>query len=170
MKTLESTLWQYLRACICVLLPVGVACAGPATDLPVKKYLPLSLALEAAQAALSECVQQGFSVAVSVVDRSGATRLTLVSDGAGPVATDTSRRKAFTAAVLGVSSGEFGKLVAAFPVGTILDPALLTWAGGIPIEAGNEVIAGIGVGGAHMSDRDEMCARAGINKIKAHLT
>jgi uncharacterized protein GlcG (DUF336 family) len=153
------------------MLAFSRAGAAGADGLPVKKYLPLSLALEAAQAALLECSQQGLNVAVSVVDRSGATRLTLVSDGAGPIATDTSRRKAFTSAVLGLPTGEFGKLVATFPVGTIplLDPAVLTLAGGLPIKAGNDVIAGIGVGGADLPAKDEMCALAGINKIKAHL-
>ena len=40
---------------------------------------------------------------------------------------------------------------------------------GLPIKAGDEVIGGIGVGGAPGGHLDEACARAGIDKIKDRL-
>jgi uncharacterized protein GlcG (DUF336 family) len=41
--------------------------------------------------------------------------------------------------------------------------------GGLPIRAGNEVIGGIGVGGAPGGHLDDACSQAGIDKIKDRL-
>ncbi len=38
-------------------------------------------------------------------------------------------------------------------------------AGGLPVQAGNESVAGIGVAGAPGGDLDEACAQAGIDAI-----
>ena len=42
-------------------------------------------------------------------------------------------------------------------------------AGGVVIKLGDEVIAAIGVGGAPAAKDDEVCARAGIDKIRGRL-
>jgi uncharacterized protein GlcG (DUF336 family) len=41
--------------------------------------------------------------------------------------------------------------------------------GGVSIKAGNEIIGGIGVGGAPQGDEDEVCANAGLAKIGDRL-
>jgi uncharacterized protein GlcG (DUF336 family) len=41
--------------------------------------------------------------------------------------------------------------------------------GGLPIKVGSETIGGIGVSGAPGGDKDEACARAGLDKIKDRL-
>ena len=41
--------------------------------------------------------------------------------------------------------------------------------GGLRIKVGNEVIGGVGVGGAPAKDGDEACAKAGLDKISARL-
>ena len=46
---------------------------------------------------------------------------------------------------------------------------MLILAGGLPIKADEEVVGGIGVGGAPGGDKDEICAQAGIDKIKERL-
>jgi uncharacterized protein GlcG (DUF336 family) len=46
---------------------------------------------------------------------------------------------------------------------------ILILGGGLPIKAGDEVIGGIGVGGAPGGEKDEACAQAGIEKISARL-
>jgi hypothetical protein len=45
----------------------------------------------------------------------------------------------------------------------------VTWAGGILITVGGEVIGAIGVSGAEPSEKDEACAIDGLNKIKSRL-
>jgi uncharacterized protein GlcG (DUF336 family) len=42
-------------------------------------------------------------------------------------------------------------------------------AGGVPIKAGNEVLGGIGVGGAPGGEKDEACASAGLAKVADQL-
>jgi uncharacterized protein GlcG (DUF336 family) len=55
------------------------------------------------------------------------------------------------------------------------DSALFVRPGGLPLMAGNEVIGAIGVGGGQTlngvpgGERDAMCAKAGLDKIKDRL-
>lgn len=136
----------------------------------VQGALPTKLALKAAEAALAACEAGGYSVTVAIVDREGVTRLMVADDGAGPVGILTSRRKAFTAAALGISTGAIAAHVKAsgepFPP---LDPEILILPGGLPIRSHGVVIAGVGVGGADKSEKDEACAQAGIDAIAGEL-
>ena len=146
--------------------------AATAQDLPTEKTLPLALAVEAAQAALATCTQQGHRVSVAVVDRAGLVRALLRGDGAGPHTLDSSSRKAYTSSSLRLTTMELAKMVSQSPaiVGLReMNEQILILGGGLPIKAGEEVIGGIGVGGAPGSDKDEACAQAGIDKIKARL-
>jgi uncharacterized protein GlcG (DUF336 family) len=134
--------------------------------------LPLALALEAAQAALASCMQQGYRVSMAVVDRAGLVRALVRGDGAGPHTLDSSSRKAYTASSLRLPTLELAKIVSQSPAIAGLwemNEKILILAGGLPIKAGENVIGGIGVGGAPGGEKDEACARAGIDKIQARL-
>jgi uncharacterized protein GlcG (DUF336 family) len=145
----------------------------PAEPLPTEtfKILPAALAVEAAQAAMAACKAQGYAISVAVVDRTGNPKLLLVGDGAGALTPSLSRRKAYTAAIRRVSSGELAKQVAvpgAFNP-TLYDRQLVAVQGGVPIKVGDEMIGAIGVSGAPGGDRDEACANSGIAKITDRL-
>src|SRR5262249_5556085 len=125
---------------------IAMLCAAPVhAQLPTQKVLPISLANEAAMAALASCVKSGYKVNVVIVDRHGDVRVHLVGDNA-IAANDTGRRKAYTAAIRGTSSADYGKLAAGRPPpgpGTATpDPNLITAAGGLPIVVDGDVIAG----------------------------
>jgi uncharacterized protein GlcG (DUF336 family) len=165
-----------IRSCaivagVCVAAVLGGQ-ASAAESLPTEthKVLPLALALEAAQAALQACEAQGYKMTVTVVDPTGAVKLVLVGDGANKLGAEITYRKAYTAATLRVTSGEFGKRVAGggFNPGAF-DPQLTTAQGGVPIKVGTDTIAAIGAGGAPGGDKDEACANAGIAKISDRL-
>jgi uncharacterized protein GlcG (DUF336 family) len=146
--------------------------AAKAADLPLEKVLPLSLATEAAQGALAACQAKGFHVSVAVTDRSGLVRALLRDDKAGPHTLDSSLKKAYTATSLGVSTGVLTKIVAEHPEAAGLrdmNEKILIMQGGLPIKAGAEVVGGIGVGGTPGGDTDEVCARAGLDKIMDRL-
>jgi uncharacterized protein GlcG (DUF336 family) len=132
-----------------------------------ERQISLGLAREAANAAINQCRKDGYQVSVTVVDRSGQVKVMMRDDNSGPHTPDTSRRKAYTALTFRTSTTELANRVASNPSAAnlrdITDIILL--AGGLPIRAGNEVIGGIGVGGAPGGDRDEVCAKAGIDKI-----
>jgi uncharacterized protein GlcG (DUF336 family) len=45
-------------------------------------------------------------------------------------------------------------------------PNFLSFAGGVPIKVGDEIVGAMGVSGAAPSAIDEKCANAGLEKIK----
>jgi uncharacterized protein GlcG (DUF336 family) len=147
--------------------------AVPAEPLPTETYtiLPAALAVEAAQTAVATCKAQGYTISVSIVDRLGNPKLLLVGDGASALSRRLSRRKAYTAAVRRVSTGELAKQVGAPGAfnPTLYDTQLVTAIGGLPIKVGDETIGAIGVSGAPGGDKDEACANAGIAKISDRL-
>jgi len=131
------------------------------------KLLPAAVAVEVAEAAIASCKAQGYNVTVTITDRVGTPRLLIVGDGAGALTREVSRRKAYTSAQLRVSTADFAKRVAGGGFNpTVFDAELTTAAGGLPIKAGNDTIAAIGVSGAPGGDKDEACADAAIAKIK----
>jgi len=147
--------------------------AGAADPLPTEthKVLTAELAVEAAQAAIAACKAQGYNVTVTIVDRAGMPKLVLVGDGANALTREVTRRKAYTSAILRVSTGDFTKRVAtpgAFNPG-VFDPQLSTGQGGLPIKVGDDTIGGIAAAGAPGGDKDEACASAGLAKISDRL-
>jgi len=143
-----------------------------AEGLPIETVLPLSLAAEAAQAALAACDKEGYRVSAAVTDRDGLVRILLRGDGAGPHTLDSSSRKAYTAASLRRATGDLAKLIAGHPELEGLrnmNAMILMLGGGLPIKAGDEVVGGIGIGGSPGADKDEACAQAGLDKIKDRL-
>lgn len=141
-----------------------------AEDLPREAVLPLALANKAAAAALDKCKQDGYRVSVAVVDRAGVLRVLMRGDGAGPHTTDSSSKKAYTAASLGRPTSELADLITKVPFLQALrevNDRILILGGGLPIQFGNEVVGGIGVGGAPGAHLDDACAQAGLDSISA---
>lgn len=138
--------------------------------------LPLSLAIEAAQEAVRSCEASGYAVSVAIVDASGVVKLQAKGDHSTIHTKDSSFRKAYSVVTLGPvfkfeTSGELAALVAKSPAGPALAslPDILPLAGGVAVKSGDEIIAAIGVGGAPGGDKDEACARAGLEKIKGRI-
>jgi uncharacterized protein GlcG (DUF336 family) len=161
------------RAPVACIVLLTSTIAVPAEPLPTEtfKILPAALAVEAAQTAVATCKAQGYTISVSIVDRLGNPKLLLVGDGASALSRRLSRRKAYTAAVRRVSTGELAKQVGAPGAfnPTLYDTQLVTAIGGLPIKVGDETIGAIGVSGAPGGDKDEACANAGIAKISDRL-
>jgi uncharacterized protein GlcG (DUF336 family) len=164
---------SYALAATAALVAVTGVDARAADPLPTEshKVLTAALALEAAEAAVAACKAQGYNVTVTIVDRTGATKLVLVGDGARPLTLEVTRRKAYTSAMQRVSTGDFTKRVStpgAFNPG-MFDSQLTTGLGGLPIKVGEDTIGGISAAGAPGGDKDEACANAGLDKIKDRL-
>jgi len=145
---------------------------------PLSKGPDMALALEAAQAALAACAANGVKVAASIVDSAGALRLLLTADGAAQEEVEISRKKAATAVALKEVTSEVADKMdkdQAFKAKIETDKSLFPRPGGIPLVVGDEVIGAIGVSGASRLNgvpggmRDEACARAGLDKIRARL-
>jgi uncharacterized protein GlcG (DUF336 family) len=145
--------------------------AGDPLPTETHKVLTVDLAIEAAQAAIAACKQQGYAVSVTVADRLGNPKVHIVRDGPRGVGPEVTLRKAYTAAMQRVSSGDYGKRIAqpgAFNPGQF-DAKLSPGEGGVPIKVGDDTIGAIAAAGAPGGDKDEACAIAGLNKIKDRL-
>ncbi len=144
-----------------------------ADPLPAEthKVLTTALAVEAAMAAIADCKAKGYNQTAVVADRTGTPIVVIVGDGARYVAAEVSRRKAYTAALWKMSTGDFAKRFPT-PTGfnpTVYDPQLAGGQGGLPIKIGNDTIGAIASAGAPGGDKDEACSLAGLEKIKDRL-
>jgi uncharacterized protein GlcG (DUF336 family) len=147
---------------------------GPLPPRPPQRPIPrapaLDLALEAAKATVVAC--KGYHISVSVIDSAGTPKLYYVPDGTDGSHVYTGFRKAYTALTFKMPTSQLGPLTKTDPgvaAKIKADTNLLTFAGGMLLMAGDEVIGAIGVSGAEPSAKDEECGLVGINKIKDRL-
>jgi uncharacterized protein GlcG (DUF336 family) len=159
-----------------VSLATGViataALASPAdAQLLSHKDLSLATALTIATTAAETCKSQGHRVTVAVVGRTGEIIVHLRGDDASPHTIENSQRKAFTARTYRTSSGEFAQRQKDNPPGAALWlTGISAAAGGLPIKVGEDVIGAVGVSGSPGGDKDEACAKAGLDKVADHST
>ena len=155
------------------LAVVGCACAAavPAgAQLLTQKSLSAATAMAIAQTALETCTKQGYNVSVHVVGRNGEVLVALRGDGAPPHTMENSQRKAYTSRTFRISSGEFAQRVKDNPTsGAVHLTGIVAAQGALPIKAGDEVIGAVGVSGAPGGDKDEVCSKAGIDKVADQL-
>jgi uncharacterized protein GlcG (DUF336 family) len=132
--------------------------------------LSTATALTIAQTALATCTQQGYRVSVTVVGRNGEVIVQIRGDNSSPHTIENSMRKAYTARTYRVPSGEIAQRLKDNPqFGGIFLTNITTAQGALPIKVGDEVIGAAGVSGAPGGDKDEVCVKAGIDKVAADL-
>ena len=155
---------KLLTALLGIILPL----AGSAQDarLIQMQRLTLDTALAIAQGAMEACRKQGIQAAVTLVDRDGTVQVQLRDTLAAPITTHISLQKAYTAVSFNVATSALAAR-AATPIGRI--DGLLMWPGGIPIQVAGSLLGGIGVAGAPAGETDELCAQAGLDRVKADL-
>ena len=164
----RSTLGVY------VALSGGLFCSG-ATFAQVRYTLPLNLANEAATEAVRVCEELGYNVSATVVDADGVPKVALRGDRATVHTRDSSLAKAYTVVTEGPifhvdATSKFAETVAKAPPGQVfLDANMTTVGGGYAFKVGNDIVGGLGVAGAPGSEKDEACAKAGIDKVKDRL-
>jgi uncharacterized protein GlcG (DUF336 family) len=153
------------------MLALGAPAFADESATVTYKSLTPEVALEAAQAAIKQCRNDGFQVAVSVVDRSGQPQVMLRDRYAGLPAPDTATRKAYTALGFHAATSDLAKSIKAGTMDAGLGrlPNVAMLAGGLVIEAGGTVLGGIGVAGAPGGDKDEACAKAGLDAIRDRI-
>ncbi len=149
---------------------LGLAGAAQAQVLS-ERNLPMSLAVEIAQATVEACAAKNFAVSAAVVDRNGIVRALLRADRAGPHTVDSARRKAFTSASMRAPTMAIAENVQKTPAAAqlVAIDGFLVLAGGVPVKISEETIGAVGVGGAPGGHIDDECAKAGIEKAQAKL-
>jgi uncharacterized protein GlcG (DUF336 family) len=133
----------------------------------------LALALEAAQTAVATCTANGYKTTALIVDSADVPVVLLSGDGV-PERTQTVAPTKVAAALRYNSSS--GEVVERAKTDTALaeeiknDPKIGTARqGALLLKVGNDTIGAIAVSGAPGGDKDEVCARAAVDKIKDRL-
>jgi uncharacterized protein GlcG (DUF336 family) len=151
---------------------VAASSANAGDDaLVTYKSLTPDVALEAAQSAMKKCRNDGYQVAVAVVDRFGQPQVLLRDRYAGLPAADIATAKAYTALSFRRDTSELARMVrdGQMDAGLARLPHIAMLAGALVIETGGTLVGGIGVSGAPGGDKDEACARAGLDAIRDKL-
>jgi uncharacterized protein GlcG (DUF336 family) len=149
----------------------AAALAAPANaQVLTHKDLSLAMATTIALTAVESCKAQGYNVSVHVVGRNGETIVALRNDKAGPNTFENSMKKAYTSRTFRTPSGRFAENVGQNPVaGQLMLANIVAARGALPIMIGEETIGAVGVSGAPGGDKDEACAKAGIDKVASDL-
>jgi uncharacterized protein GlcG (DUF336 family) len=165
-----------MTAISCVLAMLGITRAQEPTSSPSRpvpsvaaRGPTLAAAVAAAQTAMSACAVDGYRVSVSVVDSAGVLKLLMAADGTPQRPVETSIRKGYTAAILKQSTGEIAQQAhsdQALATRINGDPRFVALPGGLPVKEGPEFIGALAVAGAPGGEKDEACARAGIEKLR----
>ncbi len=146
-----------------LLIATGAASAEDEAAVMVSvKRLSMETALAVAQGAVASCRKQGIQIGVTVVDRDGTVQAVLRDTIAPPITLSISRQKAFTAVNFSVPTSQLGAR-ANTAIGRL--DGLMMSAGGVPIQAGGQMLGGVGVSGAPSGETDEACAQAGVDAV-----
>ena len=160
---------RFAGAALGTLLAGALAMPASAQMLE-HKDLSLATALTIATTAADTCKAQGNRVSVTVVGRDGQVIVLLRGDDASPHTVENSRRKAYTARIFRIPSGVFAQRVKDNPTtGLVHLSGVIAAQGALPIKVGDDVIGAVGVSGSPGGDKDEVCAKAGLDKVADQL-
>ena len=162
------------RVCVAALLALTSAASlsARAEDATVMyKSLAPDVAFEIAHAALDRCRKDGFQVAVVVIDRFGQPLVMLRDRFAGLAASSTATGKAWTAVNFGRDTADLMKMMrdGQLSPGLANLTNVVMLVGGLIVQSGGSTLGGIGVAGAPGGDKDEACAKAGLEAVQDKL-
>jgi len=156
-----------------ISLAAAFACslAGVANAQLVARHdISSAMALTMAETAVATCKANGYNVSANVLGRNGEVIVAMRGDNTGPHTLENSMKKAYTARAQRRSSGDFGDSIKDnFTAGALHLTNIVTARGALPIKVGEDTIGAIGVSGAPGGDKDEACAKAGIDKVADQL-
>ena len=116
--------------------------------------------------AIKHAKENGWHVAVVVLDPGGQVVASARMDGVAPPILDYAADKAFTA-TLGKTTTDYFERMNSDPsltMGAANRPRLCAWDGGLPIFDGSDLIGAIGVSGA-AGDEDITCGEAACRSV-----
>jgi uncharacterized protein GlcG (DUF336 family) len=155
---------------ICSLIAVGVLTTPAAAQLIEHRDLSLATALTIATAAADRCRARGYTVSVAVVGREAQIIVQLRGDGSPPHSIENSYRRAYTALTYRQPSANVEKRVRADPGDQLVRlDHIMPAQGGLPIIVDGDTIGAVAVSGAPGGDKDEACAKAGLDKAADSL-
>jgi len=153
------------------LIGAAITLAAPAqAQLITHKDLSAGMALTIAQTAMASCTASGYHVSVTVLGRVAEVIVQVRGDGASPHTVENSFRKAYTSRTFRVASGEIAKRFKDDPsFFAVRLSNVIPAQGALPIKVGEDVVGAVGVSGSPGGEKDEVCAKAGIDKVADEL-
>jgi len=162
-----------------ILAAAAAAALALAAALPARaeegivtyKSIAPDVAFDLARAALNKCRKDGYQVAVVVLDRFGAPLVTMRDRFTPAGALDIANGKAWTAGTFTRDTADFVKGIkdGTLSAGLANLPRVTPLVGGLVIQAGGSLLGSVGVAGAPGGDKDEACAKAGLESVQDKL-
>lgn len=159
------------RVCCALSALAGLLLLAPlqAADVIPVKLMSLDVATDIAQGAIAACRAEGYQVSVVVVDRSGRTQVVLRDVFSNQYFTELAAGKARAVVLANTGSGELrGNRADMVDELNLLD-GIFVLRGGLPVQVAGSTIGAVGVSGAPGGDKDEACARKGIDVVQERL-
>ena len=123
----------------------------------------LDLCRRMAEAAEKAQEEAGVNVCLAIADRHGSLKYFYRYGDAILPSVDISQKKAYTSAVLGQTTREFGKIAQAgadaFGI-NVTHPQLVIFGGGFPLKIDGKTVGGLGVSGGSVEEDEAVAARA----------
>ncbi len=163
---------KLISSMLTVLALLSIQAQAEEDALFTTKSLTPETALRAATAALEKCREEGYQVAIAVVDRMGNLQVMIRDRYAGAHTPDTARRKAWTATSFRSNTSDLLDITGPGKPqsGVRQVTGALMLGGGMLIEAGGSLVGAIGVSGAPGGELDDLCAAAGIEAIETDIS
>jgi glc operon protein GlcG len=149
-------------------LALSVIANSAFAELPQKPALNLQAAKVAVNAAAAEAAKRGATVVIAVVDDGGHLVMLERLDNTQVASSDVAVAKARTAAIFRRPSRVFEEQVRNGRISALALPGAVALQGGLPLQAGDQVIGAIGVSG-NTPQEDEDIAAAGVAALEQAL-
>jgi uncharacterized protein GlcG (DUF336 family) len=145
-----------------VVLSTNAALAQ-APAAPAPQALTYEMAVQVIDAAEAEARRNKWNVTIVVTDAAGMPVVLRRLTGASPRSYDIAMRKAATVVASKMTTAEYGAKLKEKAVTEV--PNGITFAGGVPIMTGTELIGAVGTSGVQ-AGQDEIISKAGAAVIK----
>lgn len=146
-----------------LLSAATVAAQTPAAQAPAPQALTYEMAVQVIDAAEAEARKNKWNVTIVVTDAAGVPVVLRRLTGASPRSYDIATRKAATVVATKLTTAIYGEQLKAGSVKEV--PNGITFAGGVPIMRGAELIGAVGTSGVRAIE-DEQISKAGAGVIK----
>ncbi len=151
------------------ILIIKLASPALAEDLVPTRLLGLDLAQDIATAAIAACRKDGYQIAVAVTDRSGDPVVIMRDVFVSKYMLQLAQNKANAVVMSNSSSGSLRENMARIRDELNELDGVLLMQGGLPIQVSGSLVGAVGVSGAPGGDKDEACARQGIDAVQERL-
>ncbi len=140
-----------------------------ASDIIMVRRMTMELAVDIARAAVKSCRDAGYQASAVVVDRVGIVQVLMRDTLANRFTLRVAEDKANAVILSGVDSSAFrANRQDIRPEINEIDGVLMM-EGGVAIVAAGSIVGAVGVSGAPGGDKDELCARAGVESVQERL-